>query len=278
MLKFRLMFLVSAVPVLVAICPVARAGITTQTVSFHSRALDAETTYIVALPSPLEPGRRYPVVYILHGAYGNFRDWTDKTTVTQALDGRNLVAVFPDGGEFGWYMDSLIKVENQYESAISRDVREDVERRFAVRTDRGGRGIAGLSMGGHGALSLAAKHPDFYVSASAMSGILDITTHSGKWGLDDVVGKQSEYLDHWRANSVVYLADRFTSGNVALLFDTGVEDETGAVENARAFHEELERLGIPHVYREYPGTHNWDYWGRRISEHLDFHEKQFTGE
>lgn len=252
------------------------AAVTTQTVSFFSEALDAQTTYIVALPSRLEEGRKYPVLYVLHGATGSYRDWPEKTTITEELASRDLILVFPDGSHFGWYIDSVIKQENQFESAVTRDVRLDVEERFPARTDRGGRAIAGLSMGGHGALSLAAKNPDLYVSASSLSGILDIARHPGRWRLDEILGPQPEFEERWKANSVYHLADRFTTAGISVLFDTGVADKTGAVEDARKLHERLKELGVKHTYREFPGKHDWVYWREHIGEHIEFHSNAFT--
>lgn len=263
-------------PLATAAATAAHAGVTTDTITYHSAALDRPTTYIAALPSPLKPDHKYPVLYLLHGAYDNYRAWTDRTTLTQELAGRDLIVIMPDGSEFGWYLDSKIDPANQYDSAISRDLVRDVESRYPVRTDRGGRAIAGLSMGGHGALSLAAKHPELYSSASSLSGILNVSAHPGKWKLDEILGEQPATLDEWRRHSVLHLADTFTTANVALLFDTGLGDETGAVKDNQDLHHRLQDLNVPHIYREYPGTHNWEYWSTHIKEHLDFHQENFT--
>jgi len=254
----------------------ASARVTTQAVTMHSKALDKETTYIAALPDPLVSGKKYPVLYLLHGATGNYRDWIDKTTVTQALENRDMIVVMPDGDRYSWYLDSPVKSESRYDMAISRDLVNDVDSRFPTISDRSGRGIAGLSMGGHGALSLAAKHPEVYSSASSMSGILNVSDHPGKWGLNDILGLQPESLMNWRSNSVLFLADRFTTADVALLFDTGVGDNTGAVEDNRRTHEALANRKIAHLYREFPGIHDWKYWGGHIDEHLEFHDDNFT--
>lgn len=254
----------------------ATAGVTTQTITFSSKALDQQTTYIAVLPSPLEPGRKYPVLYLLHGADGSYWNWNERTSVTQMLEGRDLIVIMPDGGEKSWYLDSPLIKESKYDSLISHDLVEEVDSRFPTFANRNGRGIAGLSMGGHGALSLAAKHPDIYSAASSLSGILDITPHAENWGLKDLLGKQPQALDEWQKHSVFFLAETFTTASVALLFDTGVADSTGAVSGARRLHKLLDALKVQHIYREYPGTHNWAYWNEHVDEHLDFHMENLS--
>jgi hypothetical protein len=70
-------------------------------------ALGREAEYRVILPGPLEPGRRYPVVYLLHGAYGQPSDWTGPIRAAEAVAGRELIAVAPEG-KTAWYVDSPV--------------------------------------------------------------------------------------------------------------------------------------------------------------------------
>lgn len=252
---------------------VARGEVTTQAVTYHSAALDMETTYIVVMPASLDPAREYPVLYLLHGATGAYSNWTEKTSVTQFMRGRDMILVTPDGGQYGWYLDSPINKKNRYDTAISRDLIADVESRFPVRKDRDGRGIAGLSMGGHGAITLAAKHPDLYSSASSMSGILNIGARVGRWSLNDVL--PFDQPEVWKEHGAVSLVDNFAGADVDILVDTGVADKTGAVEDSRRFHEAMSNRGIAHEYREFEGTHNWAYWQAHVGEHLDFHQSSF---
>ena len=124
------------------------------TVTMFSRALERETTYVVIMPAHPDPARRYPVLYLLHGAYGSYRDWPEHTRLLDYAAGRPLLIVCPDGGEFGWYADTA--TGGRIETFLTRDLIADVERRFPAVAHREGRAIAGLSMGGHGALSLGA--------------------------------------------------------------------------------------------------------------------------
>ncbi|AXA37419.1 hypothetical protein BRCON_2677 [Candidatus Sumerlaea chitinivorans] len=245
------------------------------TVTMWSRALGRETTYTVIMPAERQPDTRYPVLYLLHGAYGSYRDWPEKTALLDYAAGRPLLIVCPDGGEFGWYVDS--PPNNNYETFLTQELIADVEARFPALPKREARGICGLSMGGHGALSLAAKHPELFCSASAMSGILCLTNHPGKWHLDDRFGPLNEQNDaRWRAHSVADLVDRFTTAGIALYFDVGTSDATGAVADNRLVHERLANRGIAHTYAEFEGGHTWRYWDWRISAHLRFHLDRFN--
>jgi S-formylglutathione hydrolase FrmB/lysophospholipase L1-like esterase len=234
-----------------------------------SRALERETTYVVVMPAHLDPARRYPVLYLLHGAYGSYRDWPEHTRLLDYAAGRPFLIVCPDGGEFGWYADTASG--GRIETFLTRDLIADVERRFPAVARREGRAVAGLSMGGHGALSLAARHPDLFCSASSMSGILAIENHPGKWHLDERFGELAHNRAAWQAHSVAQLVDSFTTAGIALYFDTGTSDTTGAVDDNRLVHERLTNRGILHTYAEFPGGHTWRYWDWRLPVHLAFH-------
>jgi S-formylglutathione hydrolase FrmB len=118
----------------------SQAKTTSQTLSFFSKALDRQTTYVAFVPTPFEPGRRYPVVYLLHGAYGSYRDWP-KVALDEFLAGRPMIVVTPDGGEFGWYVDSPLKPHSNYESFLTRDLVAEVDARFPTLARREGRAL-----------------------------------------------------------------------------------------------------------------------------------------
>jgi S-formylglutathione hydrolase FrmB/lysophospholipase L1-like esterase len=251
-----------------------KSVLTTETL--YSKALGRMTTYTAILPASPEPGKRYPVLYLLHGAYGNYSDWTDRSRVVDFAAGRPLIIICPDGGEFGWYVDNPRIPGTNYESFVVGDLIPEVDSRFPTIAAKEARGIAGLSMGGHGALSLAAKHPELFCSASSMSGILCLTNHPDRWHLVGRFGKMPEAEANWRANSVFDLVDRFTTAAVTLYFDTGTSDATGAVKDNRMVHERLANRGIAHTYAEFPGAHSWEYWNWRIGVHLSFHLENFA--
>src|ERR1700757_329657 len=91
-----------------------------QDVTFHSRALDREIPYRVILPRNIPPGSKLPVVYLLHGGNGSFRDWSNNTDVARFAE-RGLILVMPDGDE-SWYTNSAERPGDRYEDYITQDL------------------------------------------------------------------------------------------------------------------------------------------------------------
>ncbi|MCK4818989.1 esterase family protein, partial [bacterium] len=231
------------------------------TITHYSESLNREKTFQIYFPPDAKGDERFPVLFVLHGAYGSYRDWVNRTNIEDLADNYRMILVFPDGGEFGWYVDSPIEQDSQYESYVAVELVSEIDRLFPTIASRKGRGIMGLSMGGHGALLLAAKHPDVFGSASSMSGILKITDHPEKWHIAGRLGELEKNRKAWKANSVWDQAKRFKKANVELLFDCGTSDTiTGAIGDSRQLHERLVSLKVPHIWREMVGTHSWNYW------------------
>lgn len=241
----------------------------------ESAALGRRVTYAAYVPpasnDATEP-ERFPTLYILHGATGGHLDWPTRTRLASLAEEYRLVLVCPDGGEYGWYLDSPVDKASQYETYVTRDLLADVEARLPVLTSEKSRAIMGLSMGGHGALSLAARHPQLYASASSLSGILRLTNHPDYWELPELLGPVEERPERWAAVSVYDLADRFATNGVSILFDCGVDDTaTRAITDNRELHARLVELRIPHIWREHAGSHSWTYWDTHLPQHLAFH-------
>lgn len=244
--------------------------------SMPSAALGIEARWNAIVPEDAAPTDRFPVLYVLHGAYGGADDWIRNSAVEEIAADYRMILVFPDGGQFGWYVDGIGEGGTKYETHVVAELIPLVDATLPTVAARDARGIMGLSMGGHGAITLAAKHPDLFASASSTSGILDLTAHPESWEIPARLGPLAENRAAWEANSAVHLAERFRTASVRLLADCGTDDvlgrQTGALEDGRAFHARLVELGVPHVWREFPGGHSWQYWGTRLPEHLDFHQ------
>jgi S-formylglutathione hydrolase FrmB len=252
--------------------------------TLRTPALDGVTRVRILLPAGYrdDARRRYPVLYLLHGADSDYRSWTRYGDAEAITARARLIVVMPDGGTMGWYTDWYTgerPVRPLWETYHVGELVPWVDAHFRTIAARRGRAIAGLSMGGYGALSYAARHPGTFLAAASFSGALEI-------GSEDALGPRSENAARWRAHLPISLARRLRS--LALLEvrtgngDPGPLDKRGTRSgcdacrlerflhpaNAR-LHERLRRLGIPHVWDDYgPGTHDWPYWRRDLRETL----------
>jgi enterochelin esterase-like enzyme len=142
--------------------------------SVKSSVLGMDLRFNIYLPDGYKDGTtRYPVVYLLHGASGDEHDWTRQGSVAQTLDGlikrgvmRPSIAVMPSIGPQSWFADGAVL---KMETALITELLPAVEARYRTGTARSDRSIAGLSMGGFGALNLALKHPQRFCAAGIIS-------------------------------------------------------------------------------------------------------------
>ncbi len=251
----------------------AAAAVRSEVLTHQSAALGREQKFQIFYPQLFNPNRKYPVLYLLHGAGGSYNQWASRGTLGEILERYEMFVVLPDGDKTSWYVDSPT-TDSKYESYIIRDLIPYIDRKFPTVSDRKYRAISGLSMGGHGAITLAIKHPDLFASASSLSGIMDIVRHPNEWGIAARLGSRDENLSLWKANCALNLLESW-QGNppVALFTSCGVDDF--ALQENRDFAHKMEELKIPHLYVEHPGAHTMDYWLGHIEEHLLFHNYYF---
>jgi len=269
--------LLVAVRILPAVEPPSKPSlpgvVTAIELTIESEAMGRPMPALVFLPPSYarQPAARYPVLYLLHCAGGDYRMWAQGTGLIGELASRELIVVCPEGMPLGWYLDSPVQPRSAVETHLIRELIPRIDRDFRTLAARPGRVIAGFSMGGHGAITLAAKHPDLFASASSFGGILDLPRWPGHWGLDAVLGPLATKREAWIAHSALGLSGRFATeaAGMKLLLDCGLDDF--ALPGNRAFHQRLGELGVPHVYRERAGGHELDYCSRHLAEHLDFH-------
>src|ERR1019366_650860 len=158
-------------------------GVVMRDVTFHSVALDRDMPYRVVLPKRIASGQKLPVVYLLHGGGGNLRDWSNYSDVAGYAE-RGLVLVMPEGN-YSYYMNAAGRPRDRYEDYIVRDLIADVELRFPAAKGREHRAIAGVSMGGFGAVVLALRHSELYAAAAGLSPALDVPSQPfsiKRWG------------------------------------------------------------------------------------------------
>jgi putative tributyrin esterase len=258
----------------------APAAARVETVNFESKLVGQTLPYHIVLPpdydAPPSRALRYPVLYLLHGLGGSHDDWvSNRAHLAQHAAQQHIIIVTPEGKD-GWYTDGAVANE-KFESYIVQELLPDVERRYRTIATREGRAVAGLSMGGYGALKFGVKYPDKFIFAASMSG-----AHGApRWDVND-----KEMIDFVKpsltrvygamdnpvraANDLFKLIDALPPERIAALpflyLDCGTEDFL--FDSNRALDELLLKRKIPHEFRELPGGHTWPYWDQQVQEIL----------
>lgn len=256
------------------------------TLDVYSASMQKTLKIAVVLPDRYKKSKKpYPVLYLLHGGQGSFRDWltqtTDKSLLHKLVDQHNIIIVNPEGNLSSYYFDSPLDKGSQFETFISKEVIEKVDATYSTIKDRKGRVIAGLSMGGHGAMYIAAKHPDFFCAAGSMSGVMNINTKTWKVPPEfaksraenfvRLLGLPKDTLNPYPEYTIIGMTDKLKANDVKLIFDVGVDDFL--IEPNRELHKRLLTNGTPHDYIERPGKHDWAYWTNALPYQLLFFQK-----
>jgi len=119
------------------------------TVLTHSAAMNKDIKAVVIRPDDYSAAKKFPVLYLLHGFSGNYSDWILKVpSIKKLSDVYNIVIVCPDGAFASWYFDSPVNKGSQYETYVSKELISYIDSHYSTITNRTGRAITGLSMGG----------------------------------------------------------------------------------------------------------------------------------
>lgn len=244
------------------------------TVNTYSQVMKKNIKAVVIKPAGYG-NQPLPVVYLLHGYGGNYGDWVNKVkAVQQQADQFNMLIVCPDGGVGSWYWDSPADPSFQYETYVSKELVSWVDEHYKTIRDRKGRGITGLSMGGHGALYLAIRHQDVFGAAGSMSGGVDIRPFPNNWDMAKRLGAYAKEPARWEAHTVINQLHLLTPNSLALMIDCGYDDFFYKV-NIN-LHEQLQYRNIPHDFVTRPGAHNWNYWSNSVLYQLLFMHEFFS--
>lgn len=259
------------------------------TIAFESKLVGKTLPYTVLLPldydKPAARGKRYPVLYLLHGLFGHFDNWITRTKLPEYAANYSMIIVTPEGND-GWYTDSASVPTDKYETYVMQELIPDVEHRYRAIETREGRAIAGLSMGGYGALKFGVKHPESFIFVGSMSGALGAAAWTEKdlRGLEViwktlllVFGPENSPIR--QSNDVNKLYGEVPASRIAALpyvyLDCGTQDPL--LSSSRSLAAVLFERKIPYEYRELPGTHAWPYWDAQVQEVLRIAARKFRG-
>ena len=288
---------------------------------FFSPAIGVHKGYLVYLPPSYarDSSRQYPVAYYLHGHGQDETAWVGDGRIDLVMDsliaagGPELIVITPDGDD-GRYTtwaepvtyDACARNPHRrwaaeapsaycvrrprYDEYIARDLVAHVDSSYRTLSHRQHRGIAGLSMGGYGAVALALRYPEVFSAAASHSGSLSpfyLGPHPYKEparytsSVDSLVrrfGPEAAAIfgrdtSRWRSRDPAHLVRMLLRSHgqglmPELYLDVGQRDHL--INPNRDFHARLEELDISHEYEERAGGHDWPYWQRNVRESLQW--------
>jgi len=211
----------------------------------------------------------YPVLYLLHGCSDDHTIWGRRTSIERYVAGMDLIVVMPNVHR-SFYTD--MKAGAKYWTFVSEELPEIVKSFFPVSTRREDTFVAGLSMGGYGALKLALRCPEKFAAAASLSGVTDIhgfaADHDGfNHDMKLVFGDMEEFVGS--DDDLFQLStDLKKSGkDIPNLFQAcGTEDFL--YDGNIRYRDHLQQLGYDLHYQESLGVHSWDFWDANIQDVL----------
>jgi S-formylglutathione hydrolase FrmB len=253
-----------------------------RTEKLASKLLARDVSYRIILPAgysdQARPSKRFPVVYLLHGLFGHFDNWTDKTKLTTYALDHNFIIVNPEGGD-GWYTDSATVPNDRYESYLINELIPEIDKKFRTLADRDHRAIAGLSMGGYGSIKFGLRYPELFSVVGSFSGALDGPLRGQdhknyRPSIMAVFGPDNAPIR--KENDVYTMVRGLTAERLKTLpyfyVSCGTEDTVNFDLN-RDFSNLLVEKKIPHEYRHFPGAHTWTVWDTEAQEFLRVAER-----
>ncbi|HYP29418.1 MAG TPA: alpha/beta hydrolase-fold protein [Blastocatellia bacterium] len=286
-LIWSLLFLLLPLPAQEAYSQAPR-GTVKERLTVDSKILGKPVRYSIYLPDDYATSERYyPAVYLLHGYTDSDMAWIQFGEANRIADAAiaggtipPMIIVMPDAG-VSWYINNHDN-SVRYEDFFITEFIPLIESAYRVRPGKQYRGVAGLSMGGFGALVYTLRHPEMFAACAAFSAAI--------YTDEETAGKSDE---HWaRVDSVLYGADlkgrdRLTNHyrqynpihivrgadpeklkGTRFYIDCG--DDDFLYKGNATFHMLLRDLKVPHEYRVRDGGHTWSYWRSGLTEGLKF--------
>mgnify|MGYP004448317161 CR=1 FL=1 len=257
-------------------------------VNFFSPVLGFNTDINVFIPTPnsdevlnnkksdyFQKDAKYQVLYLLHGAYGDYTDWMRLSSIEKYAQNHKLAVVMPSASN-SFYQDMFRG--SSYLTYLTEELPQFVTSVFPISRRREDNFVAGLSMGGYGAVRLGFTKPEQYCACASLSGAIDVVscrqqvvdgTIGGPF-LWDAIFEYAEKIEGTDADLFALARKRIAEGRtLPKIFQTcGVSDFI--YEPNVSAHKKLVEAGVDVTYEEHPGIHDWDYWDTHIQRALDW--------
>lgn len=284
--------LVSSLLIIASVCVQAQVGTIKESLKVKSAILGKDVEYSLYLPPDYDQSnRKYPVLYLLHGYTDDEVGWTQFGEVKaiadrqlQAMEMTSMVIAMPDAG-VSWYINSA-DGKVKYEDFFIKEFMPHIESTLRIRAEKQFRAIAGLSMGGHGTLIMAVKHPELFAAAAPLSAAVFTRTEvinmpEENW--DNVFGPpygknkgEERMTEHLKNNDILSLVANAQTDDlkkVKYYIDCG--DKDFLIKGNMELHALLIDKKVPHEFRVREGIHNWEYWRTALPEVFKFISSSF---
>ena len=145
-------------------------------VSIPSKSMKKSFKAEIITPSEyVNVNGNFSTIYLLHGYSGDYTTWSRIVPLESYADAYHVIIVCPDGNFNSWYVNSPVRRDSRFETYVADEVVSFVDSAYRTWAEADGRAIIGTSMGGHGATTILARHPDKFCGAGSISGIMDLT-------------------------------------------------------------------------------------------------------
>jgi len=250
--------------------------------NYHSDALRVGVSVNVILPEKAKTmigmdsnaSGSYKTLYLLHGLSDDHTIWMRRTSIERYAADYGIAVVMPEVGR-SWYTDTAYG--EKYFTFVADELPRVCRGFFRGMSDkREDNLIAGLSMGGYGAIKVALSRPDSFGGCASLSGALDFTRTDRpylntdiQWifGSDCTTPTQYAESEH----DVYYLTEKNHAAGIQfpkMYMWCGESD--GLIEGSRKYSQLLDSCNVPHLYEESEGNHSWKWWDLHIQDALKY--------
>ncbi len=244
--------------------------------SLYSSAISTITKYYVILPEGYSKGQeRFPILYLLHGLGGDYTNWVKMTNLVHYAKKYRIIIVTPDAKD-GWYSNSPFLKNSNYEDLIINDVISSVEKKYRIIQTKFNRAIAGLSMGGYGAIKFGLKYPSKFFFIGGISPSIQFPTGLedsaivARWSKSSTLNLRELFgqsrTDKWDEDDIFNLTEKI-KGKSLPYFYLSVGSQDAIIEIVDLTHNlasAFRKKSIAFELHETPGGHDWKFWDKEI--------------
>ena len=246
-------------------------------VNYLSRALYRTVPLNVILPTDkidyerteyLYDGRKFKTLYLLHGLLGNYTDWVSGTRIQRWAEEHNLAVIMPSGDN-SYYFSGRMPL-NDYETFIGEELLEITRNMFPLSDKREDTFIAGLSMGGYGALRNGIKYSEKFSHVAGLSSALHLFGYEQRHEFESGLFEDKEAAGKTDLNPVVALENLLSEGRTLPRFYLSCGSRDDLMKCNKDFRDLLMKKGAEVTWDEEDRGHDWDFWDSQIKKVIDW--------